>query len=606
MVSGLAVDDRGRELLASGAVLPDAPFSVPASTTVAVTGRGPLPEAFSRAVGVARLRGAGNASGAALLTTTAGASADLVVELGADGTARIVHASGPAADCAPRTFLPGFLTADVHAAAVGRGGEVGARPAARPAGERRPRGTVPPRPGRPGRHRPGRGRPARRRRRHDRQRQERAAHRVGARTRGGASARAPRAPPRRLQGRRDLRPARGAAARRRRRHGPRRGGGGARGREPRRRAAPPGAGRARRGRPGHHRDRAAAARGRRRRVPRARRRARRSSQRCSATSRLGAGRSACTSCSARSDPAGSVRDEVLANCSDPDQPARAGRGRQPRGRRHGRGRAARTGAGRRRDPPHRPRGPRARRRGHRRCGARRRCCELVAASSGPAAAPPWLPPLPARLPLDVAARAAARRSSRSGSRTCRTSSVSRCSRGTRSRQPRLLVVGDPGTGRSTALAAVARGLGVAPLPADPAALWDRLAEPASPLLVDDIDHLLDRLGEAHRAAAIERLAIRLRDPSAAATVVTVRGPSAWAGLPLRAVTGTVRRDSCCSRSVSTTTSRSAAPAAPGPHAPCRDADGARAPGCSSRSRLRVLAAPGARVTAPSRTGRSHS
>jgi S-DNA-T family DNA segregation ATPase FtsK/SpoIIIE len=104
-------------------------------------------------------------------------------------------------------------------------------------------------------------------------------------------------------------------------------------------------------------------------------------------------------------------------------------------------------------------------------------------------------------------------------------------------RPRMLVVGDPGSGRSTALAAIAVGLDALPLPSDPAVLWDRLAERERPLLVDDLDHLLDRLGETHRSAAVERLAVRLRDPSAAPTVATVRGPSAWAGLPLRAVTG---------------------------------------------------------------------
>jgi hypothetical protein len=78
---------------------------------------------------------------------------------------------------------------------------------------------------------------------------------------------------------------------------------------------------------------------------------------------------------------------------------------------------------------------------------------------------------------------------------------------------------------------------VAPLPADPAVLWDRIGARATPLIVDDLDHLLDRLGDAHRGPALERLAARLRDPSAAPTVAAVRGPSAWAGLPLRGVVG---------------------------------------------------------------------
>ena len=534
LVSGIAIDDRGRELLASGALLPDAPFSVPASTTVAVAGPGPLPAAFSRAVGVARLRGAGNASGATLLTTTAGASADLVVELGADGAARIVHASGPAADCAPRTFLPGFLTVDVHAAAVDRGGDAGldqllARPASGGLAARflvGPDGPV------------------------DIDLIEDGPHAVvGGTTGSGKSALltawvlalAAAHPPERLvlllvdcKGGATFDPlaalphvagvvtdldaeeaeravASLGAELRRREQAVRDVGG---------------------------RDITATGLPRlvvvvdeyRALVDAAPALAALFADLAARGRSLGVHLVLCTQ-----RPAGSVRDEVLANCSirislrvqdAADSRALVGTdaaallGREPVGGavlfvdRTLRVRvAAVTDA-----------------------AVETAVLELVARPTEAAASPPWLPPLPTRLalaalpspPSPLVALGLTDLPEEQRQPVLAWDPV---------RQPRLLVVGDPGTGRSTALAAAARGLDLAPLPDDPAALWDRLAEPAAPLLVDDLDHLLDRLGDAHRAAAIERLAMRLRDPAAAETVVTVRGPSAWAGLPLRAVAG---------------------------------------------------------------------
>ena len=84
MVGGIAVDERGRELLAAGAVLPDAPFAVPASTD----GRGRRARGRSRPRSPARSASPASAARAAppgrrCSTSTAGASADLVVELGA-------------------------------------------------------------------------------------------------------------------------------------------------------------------------------------------------------------------------------------------------------------------------------------------------------------------------------------------------------------------------------------------------------------------------------------------------------------------------------------------------------------------------------------------
>jgi S-DNA-T family DNA segregation ATPase FtsK/SpoIIIE len=534
MVAGVAVDQRGRELIAAGAVLTDAPFVVPGTTSVAVVGPGPLPLAFSRAVGVARLRAAGSATGAAILTSTAGASADLVVELGADGAARIVHASGPAAECAPRAFRPGFLTADVHAAVVDRGGELALeqlleRPASGGLAARfllGPDGPV------------------------DLDLVTDGPHAVvGGTTGSGKSALltawvlalAAAHPPDRLvlllvdcKGGATFDPLAGlpqvagvvtdldaeeaeravaslGAELRRRERAVRDAGG---------------------------RDITATGLPRlvvvvdeyRALVARAPELATLFGDLAARGRSLGVHLVLCTQ-----RPAGSVRDDVLANCSirislrvQDAADSRAIVGSDAAALL---GRESVGGAILLTDRPRRVR------------VAGVVDAEVVGAvraiassAPGPGAAPPWLPPLPARLPLEtllpppppLIALGRTDLPEEQRQPVLAWDPVAR---------PRLLLVGDPGTGRSTALAAVARGLGAAPLPPDPAVLWDRLGEPEAPLLVDDLDHLLDRLGESHRSAAVERLAVRLRDPAAAVTAATVRGPSAWAGLPLRAVSG---------------------------------------------------------------------
>lgn len=534
MVGGAAVDDRGRELLAAGGVLPDAPFVVPASTGVAVAGPAPLAAAFSRAVGVARLRGAGSGTGAALLESTAGAGADLVVELGVDGVGRVVHASGPAAVVAQRAFRPAFLTADTHAAAMDRGGEVRlaqllAEPASGGLAARfllGPDGPIDVDLVADGPHAI-----------------------VGGTTGSGKSALltawilalAAAHPPERLvlllvdcKGGAtfdplaalphvagvvtDLQPedaeravASLGAELRRREQAVRDAGG---------------------------QDITATALPRlvvvvdeyRALVERAPDLAVLFGDIAARGRSLGVHLVLCTQ-----RPAGSIRDEVLANCpirislrvhDSADSRAVVGTdaaallGREPVG-----------GAILVLERPVRVRVAAVQEE------AVASAVQAVAShASGPRAIAPWLPPLPARLPIGSLARPPAPLiplgltdlPDEQRQPVLAWDPVGR---------PRLLVVGDPGSGRSTALAAVAAGIGAAPLPSDPAVLWDRLGDRDRPLLVDDLDHLLDRLGEAHRSGAVERLAVRLRDPAAAPTVVTVRGPSAWAGLPLRAVTG---------------------------------------------------------------------
>lgn len=534
MVSGVAGDERGRALLAAGAVLPDAPLVVPAGTGVAVAGPAPLAAAFSRAVAVARLRGEGGTDGATLLATTAGAGADLVVEIGPDGGARVVHASGPAAGCGIRTFRPALLTADAHAAAVDRGGEVGLgalldRPATGGLAARfllGPDGPVDVDLVADGPHAV-----------------------VGGTTGSGKSALltawvlalAAAHPPAELvlllvdcKGGAAFDPLAGLphvagvvtdldaeeaeravaslAAELRRRELAVREAGGA--------------------------DLTATGLPRlvvvvdeyRALVDRAPELAALFGDLAARGRSLGVHLVLCTQ-----RPVGAIREDVLANCpiriglrvqDAADSRALVGSdeaallGREPVG-----GAVLRT-----------ERRTRVRVAAVDREAVRAAVVTIRAGSPRARAEPPWLPPLPARLapgslPLPPAPLVAL------GLTDLPDEQRQPVLAWDPVRQPRLLVVGDPGTGRSTALAAVAAGLGVRPLPPDPAVLWDRLPEVERPLLVDDLDHLLDRLGDTHRTAAVERLAARLRDPAAAPTAVTVRGPSAWAGLPLRAVAG---------------------------------------------------------------------
>lgn len=87
------------------------------------------------------------------------------------------------------------------------------------------------------------------------------------------------------------------------------------------------------------------------------------------------------------------------------------------------------------------------------------------------------------------------------------------------RDGHLLVLGGSGSGKSTLLAALAGGGGQW-LPSRPAPAWDTLEQlaasleqpgPARLLLLDDLDALLPRFGEEHRAAVLERLSVLLRE-----------------------------------------------------------------------------------------------
>ena len=74
----------------------------------------------------------------------------------------------------------------------------------------------------------------------------------------------------------------------------------------------------------------------------------------------------------------------------------------------------------------------------------------------------------------------------------------------------VLVLGSGGSGKTTALAALAPGAHWCA--ADPATVWDELVDPPVGVLVlDDADSLLARFPVDHRAAFVERLGLLLRD-----------------------------------------------------------------------------------------------
>ncbi|MDH2445080.1 FtsK/SpoIIIE domain-containing protein [Amnibacterium sp. CER49] len=231
-------------------------------------------------------------------------------------------------------------------------------------------------------------------------------------------------------------------------------------------------------------------------------------------------------------PAGSVRDELLANCAlriclrvndEADSRAMTGipdAALLPR---------SRVGAAVLAVPGERPRTVAVAR------VAAADVDAVPASAAGSRARRPWLEPLPAVLPPD--------RLPAPAPGVVLLGLIDRPDRQEQvplawdvARRPRLLVAGDAGSGRSTALAAVCAAIGAAEAGTDAAVAWDLLHDTRVPLVLDDLEHLVDRLG-AHGQAALDRLAVRLRDPAAAPTVLALRGPSGWAGSPLRPLVG---------------------------------------------------------------------
>lgn len=109
------------------------------------------------------------------------------------------------------------------------------------------------------------------------------------------------------------------------------------------------------------------------------------------------------------------------------------------------------------------------------------------------------------------------------------------------RQPRLLVLGESGSGRSTVLAVIAAQCHAVLLSEDGPTAWDQLHDDGTPLLIDGLERLLDVLGPATAGAILDRLVVRLRRPDAEPTVLALHGPAAWGGAPLRPLLGLVDR-----------------------------------------------------------------
>jgi S-DNA-T family DNA segregation ATPase FtsK/SpoIIIE len=133
--------------------------------------------------------------------------------------------------------------------------------------------------------------------------------------------------------------------------------------------------------------------------------------------------------------------------------------------------------------------------------------EAVAAPAGEPARRPWLPPLAERIPLTEGAH--------DGAVVVGVADEPEMQRQVprvlSPDEPGLIVLGAAGTGKTSALRALARQVPrVVVVPPDPEAGWDALtdvenAPPATAIVMDDLDLLLARLGPDHGAHARERL-----------------------------------------------------------------------------------------------------
>ncbi|MET0589859.1 MAG: FtsK/SpoIIIE domain-containing protein, partial [Naasia sp.] len=157
----------------------------------------------------------------------------------------------------------------------------------------------------------------------------------------------------------------------------------------------------------------------------------------------------------------------------------------------------------------------------------------------PASSPGWLPPLPASLPLRELPPLREPGAVRLGL----SDAPEQASQPPAIWSPRvdgaLAVVGAPGSGRTTAARTIAREAAGVLFGADgdpgrsAELLWDALtATHGGPLVVDDIDVLIDRMDTEHRMACLEMIpsAVRRRDRRVAVSVVSPTTPTARAVL----------------------------------------------------------------------------
>lgn len=144
-------------------------------------------------------------------------------------------------------------------------------------------------------------------------------------------------------------------------------------------------------------------------------------------------------------------------------------------------------------------------------------------TGAPPARRPWLPPLSARIDLDDAAvpgRVLIGVADEPEHQRQRPLELHADDAG-------LVVLGGPGTGKSSTLRAVARQAASSiVVPSDPEAGWDALdlaegADPGTLVVADDLDLLLARLGDDHMIAARDRIERLVREARSRRTLVIV-------------------------------------------------------------------------------------
>lgn len=155
---------------------------------------------------------------------------------------------------------------------------------------------------------------------------------------------------------------------------------------------------------------------------------------------------------------------------------------------------------------------------------------------------PWLPPLPARIALEEGAmrgRILIGIADEPEHQRQRPVEL-------RADDAGLVVLGGPGTGKSSTLRVIARQSGSSiVVPSDPEAGWDALdvveaAGPGTVVIADDLDLLLARLGDDHMMAARDRIERLVREARSRRTVVIASAQRATGPLG-RIIDGMPRR-----------------------------------------------------------------
>lgn len=144
---------------------------------------------------------------------------------------------------------------------------------------------------------------------------------------------------------------------------------------------------------------------------------------------------------------------------------------------------------------------------------------VIANADGPAPRRPWLPALPTRISLDELRAAGGEHGTLLLGLADEPERQRQRPVGVRIEDRGLLVVGGPGSGRSTALAAIAAQAAgaIVRIPATAEGTWDAVADlvehppaPGTVVVIDDLDTIPSRLPHDHAHEAVERLERVLR------------------------------------------------------------------------------------------------